>query len=170
MFAGVSFKTKMQPECTKSNFYVHIIPVICFPVDFVKFLKKPLRTPKILWSIYVQGPEYSVQSPVSSVQSPASNSCVQSPEIPVCLIWDNICQTYDERLFFLFVVVRFIQTYRNSWTLGASVGRWTHSMLDVVPSDCFRTKSEASFWFCLIRLLKILWVRISKDLMVTLAL
>ena len=34
--------------------------------------------------------------------------------------------------------------------------------------DCFRTKSEASFWFCLIKLLKILWVRISKYLMITL--
>ena len=64
------------------------------------------------------------------------------------------------------------------WTLDA--GRWT---LDVACYtfdaglwaldnifDCFRTKSEASFWFCLIRLLKILWVRISKDHMVTLAL
>ena len=27
--------------------------------------------------------------------------------------------------------------------------------------DCFRTKSEASFWFCLIKLLKILWVQMS---------
>ena len=26
MFAGVSFIIKMQPECIKSNFYVHIIP------------------------------------------------------------------------------------------------------------------------------------------------
>ena len=63
------------------------------------------------------------------------------------------------------------------WTLNA--GLWTLdcglSMPDVgllalnTISDCFRTKSEASFWFCLIKLLKILWVWISKDLMVTLA-
>ena len=46
------------------------------------------------------------------------------------------------------------------------VGLWE---LDTII-DCFRTKSEASFWFCLIKLLKILWVWISKDLMVTLAL
>ena len=35
----------------------------------------------------VQLPESSVQSPESSVQSPASNSCVQSPGIPVCLLY-----------------------------------------------------------------------------------
>ena len=65
-----------------------------------------------------------------------------------------------------------------TWTLDAE--RW---MLDVrcytldaglwaldITFDCFRTKSEASSWFCLIKLLKILWVRISKDHMVTLAL
>ena len=32
----------------------------------------------------VQSPGSSVQSPESSVQSPASNTCVQSPGIPVC--------------------------------------------------------------------------------------
>ena len=32
----------------------------------------------------VQRPESSVQRPESSVQSPASNSCLQSPGIPVC--------------------------------------------------------------------------------------
>ena len=64
------------------------------------------------------------------------------------------------------------------WTLGSElstldvgcytldVGLWA---LDTIV-DCFRTKSEASFWFCLIKLLKILWVQISKDLMITLAL
>ena len=46
------------------------------------------------------------------------------------------------------------------------VGLWA---LDTIV-DCFRIKSEASFWFCLIKLLKILWVQISKDLMITLAL
>ena len=37
----------------------------------------------------VQGPESSVQRPWSSVQSPTSNSCVQSPGIPVCcqIVW-----------------------------------------------------------------------------------
>ena len=35
---------------------------------------------------------------------------------------------------------------------------------------CFRRESEPSFWFCLIILLKILWVRISKNLMVRLVL
>ena len=35
----------------------------------------------------VQCPECSVQSPESSIQSPASNSCVQSPGIPVCLVF-----------------------------------------------------------------------------------
>ena len=57
------------------------------------------------------------------------------------------------------------------WTLDAGcyildTGLWA---LDTIV-DCFKTKSEASFWFCLIKLLKILWVRISKDLMVTLVL
>ena len=57
------------------------------------------------------------------------------------------------------------------WTLDAGchildAGVWA---LDTI-FDCFKTKSEASFWFCLIKLLKILWVRISKDLMVTLVL
>ena len=57
------------------------------------------------------------------------------------------------------------------WTLDAgcytlNVGLWA---LDTIV-DCFKTKSEASFWFCLIKLLKILWVQISKDLMITLAL
>ena len=55
------------------------------------------------------------------------------------------------------------------WTLNA--GRWTLGggcyTLDAglwalgTIVDCFRTKSEASFWFCLIKLLKILWVWIS---------
>ena len=55
------------------------------------------------------------------------------------------------------------------WTLDA--GRWDATLwtLDALV-DCFRTKSEATFWFCLIKLLEILWVRISKDLMVTLVL
>ena len=48
------------------------------------------------------------------------------------------------------------------WTLSS--GYWTPIV------DCFRTKSEASFRFCLTKLLKIVWVRISKDLMVTLVL
>ena len=43
------------------------------------------------------------------------------------------------------------------WNLDA--GPWT---LDTVV-DCCRTESESSFWICLIKLLKILWVRISKD-------
>ena len=42
--------------------------------------------------------------------------------------------------------------------------------LDTVSLVCFRTESESSFWFFLIKLLKILLVRISKDLMVTLVL
>ena len=82
-------------------------------------------------------------------------------------------------------------TYGNSWTLDASVGRWTLETgpwtldfrrwtLDAGPYtldaelwalhnfvDYFRT--EASFRFCVIKLLRILWMRISKDLMATLA-
>ena len=55
------------------------------------------------------------------------------------------------------------------WTLDVGcftldAGLWA---LDTIV-DCFRTKSEASFRFCLIKLLKILWARISKDLMITL--
>ena len=53
------------------------------------------------------------------------------------------------------------------WTLDA--GRWTVDVerytlnaglwaLDTIV-DCFRTNSEVHFWFCLIKLLKILWVR-----------
>ena len=57
------------------------------------------------------------------------------------------------------------------WTLVAGcytlgTGLWA---LDTIV-DCFRIKSEANFLFCLIKLLKILWVWISKDLMVTLVL
>ena len=57
------------------------------------------------------------------------------------------------------------------WTLDAGcytldAGLWE---LDTI-ADCFRTKSEASFWFCLIKLLKILLVQIFKNLMITLAL
>ena len=44
------------------------------------------------------------------------------------------------------------------YTLDA--GLWT---LDIVIVS-FRTESEPNFWLCLIKLLKILWVRISKDL------
>ena len=43
------------------------------------------------------------------------------------------------------------------WTLGA--GLWT---LDTVV-DCYWTKSEPSFWSCLIKLLKSLSMQISKD-------
>ena len=39
------------------------------------------------------------------------------------------------------------------YTLNA--GLWA---LDTIV-DCFRTNSEVGFWFCLIKLLKILWVR-----------
>ena len=50
------------------------------------------------------------------------------------------------------------------WTLNSrrwilDSGLWT---LDTVV-DCWRTESEPSLWFCLIKWLKILWVRISKD-------
>ena len=69
-----------------------------------------------------------------------------------------------------------IRTCWNSWTLVARVGRWTLDSglwtldsLDTVLA-CFRTDSEPNFCFCLIKLSKILWVRISKDLMVTLVL
>ena len=57
------------------------------------------------------------------------------------------------------------------WTLDARLSMPDVRLLALETiSDCFRTKSEASFWFCLIKLLKILWVWISKDLMATLAL
>ena len=56
------------------------------------------------------------------------------------------------------------------WTLDTRIwmldpGRWTldperWTALDTIV-DCISTKSEASFWFSLIKLLKILWVRIS---------
>ena len=82
---------------------------------------------------------------------------------------DSGCWTPDARLWML---------DPRLWTLNA--GRWTLDVrcytldtglwaLDTIV-DCFRTKSEASFWFYLIKLLKILWVPISKDLMITLAL
>ena len=50
------------------------------------------------------------------------------------------------------------------WTLDAGLwtldsGRWTlhfgHWALDTVV-DCFRTESEPTFWFCLIKLLKVI--------------
>ena len=67
--------------------------------------------------------------------------------------------------FFQWIPLRTL-AHRNSWTLDARVGRWTLDAglwtLDAVV-DCCRTESEASFWFCLIKLLKIHWVRISKD-------
>ena len=57
------------------------------------------------------------------------------------------------------------------WTLDSGrytldAGLWT---LDTVI-DCCRTESESSFWFCFIKLLKILWVQIFRGLMVTLVL
>ena len=42
------------------------------------------QCPESSVQIPVQSPASSVQCPESSVQSPASNSCVQSPGIPVC--------------------------------------------------------------------------------------
>ena len=73
------------------------------------------------------------------------------------------------------------------WTLDTGLctldsGRWTqdpgpwtldsgHYTLDAglwtleTTIDCFRAKSEPSFWLCLIKLLKLLWVRVSNDLM-----
>ena len=52
------------------------------------------------------------------------------------------------------------------WTLDYghytwNAGLWT---LDTVV-DCFRTELKPSFWICLIKLLRILWVQVSKDLM-----
>ena len=60
------------------------------------------------------------------------------------------------------------------WTLDAGLwtlhfGRSGYWTLDTVI-DCCRTESKSSFWFCLIKLLKILSMRISKDLIVTLVL
>ena len=52
------------------------------------------------------------------------------------------------------------------WTMH--FGRLALTLDPVV--DCFRTESEPSLWFCLIKLLKILWVRFSKVLMVMLVL
>ena len=52
----------------------------------------------------------------------------------------------------------------DSWQYTLDAGVWA---LDTII-DCFRTKPEVSFWFCLIKLLNIFWVQISKDLMVTL--
>ena len=63
------------------------------------------------------------------------------------------------------------------WTLGS--GHWTlfqntvfhcFRTLGTVSLDHFRIELESSLWFHLIKLLKILWVQISKDLMVMLAL
>ena len=73
---------------------------------------------------------------------------------------DSGCWTLDTGRWTLDAVLWTLDT--GLWTLDA--GRWA---LDTIV-DCFRTKSEASFWFCLIKLLKILWARISKDLMITL--
>ena len=129
--------------------------------------------------------------------------------------WDPIKEKGNLKLFILWNKDHEFLAYRNSWTLDASVGRWTLDaglwMLDCgcwTPDaglwtldsgrwtldagcwtldagcytlnaglwaldtivDCFKAKSETSFWVCLIKLLKILWVWISKDLMVTLVL
>ena len=59
------------------------------------------------------------------------------------------------------------------WTLNAGCwtlhfGPWALAPDTIV--DCFRTKPEGSFCLCLIKLLKILWARISKSLMATLVL
>ena len=45
----------------------------------------------------VQRPESKVQSPKSSVQSPASNSCVQSPGIPVCRLASYISLNFFDK-------------------------------------------------------------------------
>ena len=46
--------------------------------------------------------------------------------------------------------MEFLDFGRKNWTLDTVV-------------HCCRTESEPSLWFCLIKLLKILWLRISKD-------
>ena len=44
-----------------------------------------------------QSPESSIQRPESSVQSPASNSCVQSPGIPVCRLASYISLNFFDK-------------------------------------------------------------------------
>ena len=52
------------------------------------------------------------------------------------------------------------------WCQTLDAGLWT---LDTFV-DCFRIKSESSFWFCLIKLWKNLWVQNAKDFIVTVVL
>ena len=53
------------------------------------------------------------------------------------------------------------------WTLDSDATLWTLGSGHWTLFDCFRTETEVIFWFCLI---KLPWVRISRDLMVTLVL
>ena len=53
------------------------------------------------------------------------------------------------------------------WTLDSDATLWTLGSGHWTLVDCSRTETEASFWFCLI---KLPWVRIYRDLMVTLVL
>ena len=78
----------------------------------------------------------------------------------------------------IIVILEFLDCGRACWTLDS--GDWSLDVrrcpLDVGFRtldnfvDWFRTEAEPSFKFCLIKLLNSLWVRISKDLMVTLIL
>ena len=84
-------------------------------------------------------------------------------------ILDSECWTLDTRLWTLdsgrwTLDARLWMLDSRLWTLDSGPytldsGCWT---LDTVV-DCCRTESEPSFWFWLIKLLKILWVWISKD-------
>ena len=96
----------------------------------------------------------------------------------ICGMYDILAKMSSFNLFFVFekfghtgIPGLWMQVLdAGLWTLGPGcyildAGLW---ILDTVV-DCCRTESELSFWFCLIKL-KILWLRISKDLMVTLVL
>ena len=86
---------------------------------------------------------------------------------------NSLCKKYsvefwDGKFSLILRYLRVFWAYRISWiwTQVLNAGLWT---LDTI-ADWFRTESESSFWFYLIKLMKILRVGISKDFMVKLIL
>ena len=81
MFINVEFKNEVidiDPLFPKRWIFINFKS---FYVHSLAFSGVRVQHPKPS----VHRPEYSIQGPESSVQSQASNSCVQSPGIPVCL-------------------------------------------------------------------------------------
>ena len=162
-FNTITLKNSMSQKhlCYIINFIVHLSShflqstlhwscfiFISFSSQFISFISSTIVLLVHIYLVWLGIPEF------------LGSACK-------CWTLDSGCWTLVAGLWTLYTGLWTL--YLVHWTLDAE--RWDATLwtLDALV-DCFRTKSEATFWFCLIKLLKILWVRISKDLMVTLVL